>query len=153
MVGMRMKIVKIPQGVPHLSLDHLDLGRASCPSSGAEWSGPVSLLIIMVMIDENFFSTLLLTGDVGQSAVDCHLLGDGVSLERAVYKSCGGVEVAEVKKIKSSQLQIILNLSQLMARRLSTAVRVSLLPSDWRVKFAAVGEHTYQGDRVQGRRG
>ena len=109
MVGMRMKIVKIPQGVPHLSLDHLDLGRASCPSSGAEWSGPVSLLIIMVMIDE--------------------------------------------KKIKSSQLQIILHLSQLTARRLSTTVRVSLLPSEWRVKFGPVGEHTYQGDPFQRRRG
>ena len=98
---MRMKI---PQGVPHLSLAHLDLGRASCPSSGAEWSGPVSLLIIMVMIDENFFSTLLHTGDVGESAVDCHLLCDSVSFERAVDKSCGGVKVPEVKKIKSSQL-------------------------------------------------
>ena len=97
--------------------------------------------------------TLLHTGDVGESAVDCHLFRDGVSFERAVDKRCGGVEVAEEKKIKSSQLQIILNLSQLMARRLSTAVRVSLLPSDWRVKFAPVGEHTYQGDRVQGRRG
>ena len=101
---MRMKIVNILQGVPHLSLDHLDLGRASCPSSGAEWSGPVSLLIIMVMIDENFFSTLLHTGDVGESAVDCHLLCDSVSFERAVDKSCGGVKVPEVKKIKSSQL-------------------------------------------------
>ena len=40
----------------------------------------------MVMIDENFFSTLLHTGDVGESAVDGHLLGDGVSCERAVDK-------------------------------------------------------------------
>ena len=107
----------------------------------------------MVMIDENFFSTLLHTGDVGESAVDCHLLCDSVSFERAVDKSCGGVEVAEVKKIKSSQLQIILHLSQLTARRLSTTVRVSLLPSEWRVKFGPVGEHTYQGDPFQGRRG
>ena len=40
----------------------------------------------MVMIDENFFSALLHTGDVGESAVDCHLFGNGVSFKRAVDK-------------------------------------------------------------------
>ena len=40
----------------------------------------------MVMIDDNFFSTLLHTGDVGESAVLRHLFGDGVSFKRAVDK-------------------------------------------------------------------
>ena len=31
MVGKRMKIVKIPRGVLHLSLGHLDLGRSAGP--------------------------------------------------------------------------------------------------------------------------